>query len=116
MAQAVSFLGVSILGAGLYLTKLVLDSRRLGPLPPGPIGWPVVGNLFQISSEKNWEDFTALGKKYGTRFSSSYQSPYRIHYLRGYFVHKHPRDTLRRFELPQGHHGGARKTEHQMFG
>ncbi|KAI9571565.1 cytochrome P450 [Boletus coccyginus] len=69
MAQAISVVGVCLLGAGLYLITRGLRSRRSTALPPGPAGWPVIGNLFQISSEKNWEDFAALGRKYG-EFSS----------------------------------------------
>ncbi|KAF8550635.1 cytochrome P450 [Imleria badia] len=66
MAQAVSFVNVCLFGAGLYLIKRILfDSRRSSPLPPGPTGWPVIGNLGQISLEKSWEDFAALGKNYG---------------------------------------------------
>ena len=65
MAQAIFFIDVCLLGAGIYFLKRLLDSRRSSPLPPGPIGWPVIGNLFQISTEKNWEDFAALGRQYG---------------------------------------------------
>lgn len=65
MAQAVSFVDVCLFGAGLYLIKQLLDSRHSNPLPPGPTGWPVIGNLFEISVEKPQEDFATLGKKYG---------------------------------------------------
>jgi hypothetical protein len=71
MAQAVFFINVCLFGTGLYLMKRLLASRRSSPLPPGPAGWPVIGNLFQINFEKNWEDFAALGRKYGTSLSSS---------------------------------------------
>lgn len=66
MAQTISFLDICLFGAGVYFIKRLLDSRHATPIPPGPAGWPVVGNLFQISSEKNWEDFAALGKIYGS--------------------------------------------------
>ncbi|KAF8444949.1 cytochrome P450 [Boletus edulis BED1] len=65
MAKAISFVDVCLFGAGLYVIKRLVGSRRSNSLPPGPTGWPVIGNLFQISSERNWEDFAALGKKYG---------------------------------------------------
>ncbi|KAF8444947.1 cytochrome P450 [Boletus edulis BED1] len=65
MAKAISFVDVCLFGAALYLVKRLVGSRRSNSLPPGPTGWPVIGNLFQISSEKNWEDFAALGKEFG---------------------------------------------------
>ena len=75
MAQAIFFIDVCLLGAGVYLIKLLLDSRGSSPLPPGPIGWPVIGNLFQISTEKTWEDFAALGRKYGMHLLPSSYKP-----------------------------------------
>ena len=65
MVQAISFVDVCLLGAGVYLIKRLLDSRRSSPLPPGPTGWPVIGTLFQLSTEKQWKYFAALGRKYG---------------------------------------------------
>ncbi|KAI9571605.1 cytochrome P450 [Boletus coccyginus] len=65
MDPAILLVHICLFAAGLYFVKRLLDSRRSSPLPPGPTGWPVIGSLFQISFEKNWEDFAALGVKYG---------------------------------------------------
>ncbi|KAF8134338.1 cytochrome P450 [Boletus edulis] len=71
MAHAISFADVCFLGAGFYLAAWWFRSRRFDLLPPGPPGYPVIGNLFQIFSEKNWKDFAALGQKYGDIISIS---------------------------------------------
>lgn len=108
MIKEISFVDLCLLIAGLYITKQLVTSRRSGLLPPGPTGWPVIGYLFQISSEKNWEDFAALGRKYGTHYPSSYELFSRLYYcLRGHFVHEHPGDALCRSQLVQGHLGGT---------
>ncbi|KAF9237431.1 cytochrome P450 [Melanogaster broomeanus] len=65
MVQAVGLLDVCLFGAGLYIIKRIIASGRSRALPPGPTGWPIVGNLFEMSSEKTWLDFAELGKKYG---------------------------------------------------
>ena len=65
MTYAISLVNVCLLGVGVYIIKRLLDSKCSSPLPPGPTGWPVIGNLLQISTEKTWEDFAALGRKYG---------------------------------------------------
>ncbi|KAG6375632.1 cytochrome P450 [Boletus reticuloceps] len=71
MVHAISFADVCLLGAGFYLAAWWFRSRRFNLLPPRPPGYPVIDNLFQISSEKNWEDFAALGRKYGDIISIS---------------------------------------------
>ena len=67
MPQIMSLLDACLFGAGLYFAKRLVDSWRStgAPLPPGPIGWPVVGYVFQIPPEKKWEYFADLGKRYG---------------------------------------------------
>jgi hypothetical protein len=42
---------VSIISVAIY-TKSFYDPRRRH-LPPGPKGWPIIGNSFQIDFEKN---------------------------------------------------------------
>ncbi|KAH9323606.1 hypothetical protein KI387_018245 [Taxus chinensis] len=38
--------------------------RNCVPLPPGPPGWPIIGNLFQLGRKPN-ESLFALSKRYG---------------------------------------------------
>ena len=36
------------------------------PLPPGPKGYPIIGNLFDLPPNHAWEKFGELGKQYGS--------------------------------------------------
>uniref|UniRef100_A0A0W0F6S8 Cytochrome p450 n=1 Tax=Moniliophthora roreri TaxID=221103 RepID=A0A0W0F6S8_MONRR len=42
------------------------DTRRKMRLPPGPKGYPIVGNLFQLDSSRPWHTFVEWQKTYGT--------------------------------------------------
>jgi hypothetical protein len=45
--------------------------RRGFPYPPGPPGWPVIGNLLEISPKFPWLAYTESSKKYGMATFSS---------------------------------------------
>lgn len=58
----------------LSLTSVILGCAALvrlarwrsrSNLPPGPKGFPIVGNLFDLASTHAWEQFGAWGKQYG---------------------------------------------------
>ena len=49
------------------LTWLLARKQARPALPPGPKGYPIVGNLFEIGiTEKPWEAYMEMGKEYGT--------------------------------------------------
>lgn len=50
--------------------RLVKNPKRL-PLPPGPPGWPIIGNLFDISNSWLWVSYSSMAQKYG-RFLSAH--------------------------------------------
>lgn len=37
------------------------------PLPPGPKGKPILGNILDMPSNQEWFTYTEWGKKYGTK-------------------------------------------------
>ncbi|KAG2104686.1 cytochrome P450 [Suillus discolor] len=54
--------GVTI---GVYLVKQVVIKKNPAPYPPGPRGWPLIGNILDIPHIKPWLTFSAWGQKYG---------------------------------------------------
>ncbi|KAL1717388.1 cytochrome P450 [Schizophyllum commune] len=54
---SVAFLGAAV----LYLSR-----RPLSPLPPGPKKLPLLGNLFDLPSSYEWEQYAKWAKEYDT--------------------------------------------------
>ncbi|KAK0214140.1 cytochrome P450 [Armillaria fumosa] len=60
--------GTNLFVLGVFLWVVVFTIRRRSrslPLPPGPKGYPLIGNLFDVPMEREWEAWTEWGKKYG---------------------------------------------------
>jgi hypothetical protein len=56
-----------ILALILVLIPLyVLSKRARLPLPPGPKGWPLIGNLFDIPNTNFATIYTDWAQKYGS--------------------------------------------------
>jgi len=63
MASNVSlYLLASIVTVFLYIRK---KRSPLLPLPPGPHGYPVIGNVYDIPQEYAWIAYSKWAKKYG---------------------------------------------------
>ncbi|KAI0028090.1 cytochrome P450 [Vararia minispora EC-137] len=59
---------LSLIALGLLVTVRRIASRyatRALPYPPGPKGWPFIGNLLDMPRTKVWETFTSLRGQYG---------------------------------------------------
>ena len=39
--------------------------RSKGPMPPGPVGWPLIGNVLDIPIEYSWKTFAKWGERWG---------------------------------------------------
>ena len=45
-------------------------------LPPGPKGYPIVGNLLDLPPTHAWEKFAAWGKQYGPSYFPHFRPPH----------------------------------------
>ncbi|KAF8971478.1 cytochrome P450 [Flammula alnicola] len=54
-----------------YLLRLLLRRRKDLPLPPGPKGYPVIGNVYDVPHHYPWLTYADWAKKYGDVFSFS---------------------------------------------
>ena len=71
-------LASAILG---FVVLLRLTRWRSRPqLPPGPKGFPIVGNIFDLATTNVWEQFGAWGRQYGA-FSPFHLRPSHIYTL-----------------------------------
>ena len=66
-----------ILSIGVILSLIILNAARYfaspyRKLPPGPRGYPIIGNLFEMG-EGQWLKFSEMQKKYGQFVSSDYR-------------------------------------------
>ncbi|KAG1813931.1 cytochrome P450 [Suillus subaureus] len=61
----VTWLNICLVGVGVYVAKQVLIKKNPAPYPPGPAGWPLVGNVSDMPRIKPCLRFTEWGKKYG---------------------------------------------------
>ena len=60
---------VAVLSTGLTTFWLLWSSSRSQKRfrhPPGPKGLPIIGNLLDLPTEKQWVTYTEWGKKYGS--------------------------------------------------
>ncbi|KAJ7076202.1 cytochrome P450 [Mycena belliarum] len=53
---------------GLIITARSYKHARKGKLPPGPKGWPIIGNLLQLRGKKSWLQFAEWRRRYGDIF------------------------------------------------
>lgn len=64
MESSTYYLAASVFG--LLASFLMLRKQRLpAPLPPGPKGWPILGNIDLLPSDQVWLKYSELGRQYG---------------------------------------------------
>jgi hypothetical protein len=63
--HCIIFLDLLLALVGLFVVFLLFFKRSSLSLPPGPTGLPLVGNIFDMPSSKEWLTFAQWGEKYG---------------------------------------------------
>jgi hypothetical protein len=65
MPSTFTMLDIGLGLVGLVLIKKLLSSKSPAPLPPGPKGLPLLGNMLDMPSSYEWVTFSQWGEKYG---------------------------------------------------
>jgi hypothetical protein len=63
--MSVTWLDICLGAVGIYLVWLILSKKPPAALPPGPKKWPLLGNILDMPSAKEWLTFAEWGRKYG---------------------------------------------------
>ncbi len=65
MSLTVQAVNVALAIIVLWLLKKFTEKKPPGRPIPGPKGWPIIGNLFDVPTEKEYKVFSRWQKKYG---------------------------------------------------
>ncbi|KZT69861.1 cytochrome P450 [Daedalea quercina L-15889] len=53
------------LGLLVYVLRRAFTDRHEGDHPPGPTGWPIIDNVFDMPTSHGWRTFAQWGEKWG---------------------------------------------------
>ena len=66
MAGSLTIVNAIAALVGILLLKILLRrTRQRAPLPPGPKGLPVIGNVLDMPKSHEWYKFTEWNEQYG---------------------------------------------------
>lgn len=67
MDSITTLLGVALGALLIIFYSQTGKKRSRAPLPPGPKGLPLLGNIADLPQSQPWTTFAKLGDKYGER-------------------------------------------------
>lgn len=69
MSISEKYAGPALVVVATVVTLAVLrrqwTSRRTTPYPPGPKGYPIIGNVFDFPKNPIWEEFMKMAQEHG---------------------------------------------------
>ncbi|TFY83648.1 hypothetical protein EWM64_g367 [Hericium alpestre] len=65
LLSSLSALDISLALVGLYVVRKLVTPKPAAPLPPGPSGKPLIGNLLDMPKEYDYKTFAQWGEQYG---------------------------------------------------
>ncbi|KAI0637904.1 cytochrome P450 [Trametes polyzona] len=72
MAYTPTLLDAVALVVGVILLNRLFTKKRQGPLPPGPKGLPLIGNMLDMPASHEWKTFAQWGERWGDIMSVSF--------------------------------------------
>lgn len=68
MVTVITFLlivDIFLAASALIVLRLLFYFKRRPPLPPGPKGYPLIGNVLDMPTEREWLRFAEWGDNWG---------------------------------------------------
>ncbi|OCH95985.1 cytochrome P450 [Obba rivulosa] len=65
MPTTLTIVDIGLILVGVFLLQRAFGRKRSGPLPPGPKGLPIIGNVLDMPTGHEWETFATWGERWG---------------------------------------------------
>lgn len=115
--MTITWLDICLGALGLFLVQRIFGKKPLGRLPPGPPKWPLLGNILDMPTSKEWLTFAKWGQTYGEYLPclgcDKISNP--IVAVRGHLIGDRVRSTVDHCQFREDRHGYAGKKELEVF-